>query len=65
MFGVDPIDIVDAQISKEWKQFRCDAVTSLVKELKSIARNKDKKRFTRVFPYPEMSRQDGSSRLSL
>ena len=57
IFGVDPIDIVDAQISKKWKQFRCDAVTSLVKELKSIARNKDKKISAAVFPYPEMSRE--------
>tara|TARA_B100001248_G_scaffold248360_1_gene220602 strand:+ start:4322 stop:5320 length:999 start_codon:yes stop_codon:yes gene_type:complete len=56
-FGVDPMDIVDAQISKEWKQFRCDAVSSLVKELKSIARNKDKKISAAVFPYPEMSRE--------
>jgi len=57
MFGVDPIDIVDDQMSKEWKQFRCDAVSSLVKELKSIARNKDKMISAAVFPYPEMSRE--------
>ena len=50
-------DIDDDQISKEWKQFRCDAVSSLVKELKSIARNKDKKISAAVFPYPEMSRE--------
>ena len=57
MFGVDPIDIVDDQMSKEWKQFRCDAVSSLVKELKFIARNKDKMISAAVFPYPEMSRE--------
>ena len=42
-YGIDPIDTRIEEISKEWKQFRCDAVSSLVKELKSIAvKNKDR-----------------------
>ena len=56
-FGIDPINIVDAELLKKWKQFRCDAVTSLVKELQSIAKNKNKKISAAVFPYPEMSKE--------
>ena len=36
-YGVDPIDTHNEEISKEWKQFR-HALSSLVKELKSIAK---------------------------
>ncbi len=57
MYGIDPIDIDDAELSNKWKQFRCDAVSSLVKELKSIARNKNKKISAAVFPYPNMSKE--------
>ena len=56
-YGIDPIDTHNEEISKEWKQSRCDAVSSLVKELKSIAKNKDKKISAAVFPYPEMSKE--------
>ena len=57
MYGVDPIDIDDTKLSKKWKQFRCDAVSSLVKNLKAIAKNKNKKISAAVFPYPEMSKE--------
>ena len=43
MYGIDPIDINDTKLSRKWKQFRCDAISSLVKELKAIAKNKNKK----------------------
>ena len=56
-YGIDPIDTHNEEISKEWKQFRCDAVSSLVKELKSIAKNKDRNISAAVFPYPEMSKE--------
>ena len=45
MYGIDPIDINDTKLSRKWEQFRCDAVSSLVKELKAIAKNKNKKDF--------------------
>ena len=57
MYGIDPIDINDTKLSIKWKQFRCDAVSSLVKELKAIAKNKNKKLSAAVFPYPEMSKE--------
>ena len=57
MYGIDPIDINDTKLSRKWKQFRCDAVTSLVRELKAIAKNKNKKISVAVFPYPEMSKE--------
>ena len=57
MYGIDPIDINDTKLSRKWKQFRCNAVSSLVKELKAIAKNKNKKLSAAVFPYPEMSKE--------
>ena len=57
MFGIDPINNIDDELLKKWKQFRCDAVSSLVKELKSIAKNKNKKISAAVFPYPEISKE--------
>ena len=57
MYGIDPIDIDDIKLLRKWKQFRCDAVSSLVKELKAIVKNKYKKISAAVFPYPEMSKE--------
>ena len=57
IYGIDPININNTELSNKWKQFRCDALTSLVKELKSIVKNKGKKISAAVFPYPEMSKE--------
>ncbi|MFZ9029201.1 MAG: family 10 glycosylhydrolase, partial [Crocinitomicaceae bacterium] len=63
--GVDPIEIEHPELSTEWRQFRLNAVTSLVNELSDIAHSFDKKISAAVFPFPEMSRsmvrQDWSS----
>ena len=64
-YGIDPLEIDNNKLSKKWNQFRYDAITSLVKELKVIAHENSTKLSAAVFPYPEMSRkmvrQDWSS----
>jgi uncharacterized lipoprotein YddW (UPF0748 family) len=45
------------QLSTEWRQFRLNAITSLVNEIVDIAHSKNKKVTAAVFPFPEMSRQ--------
>ena len=54
-FGIDPVDIDGGELVEEWKQFRLDAVSSLVKELKAISHEKNTKISAAVFPYPKMS----------
>jgi len=44
-------------LSTEWRQFRLNAITSLVNEIIDIAHSKNKKVTAAVFPFPEMSRQ--------
>ena len=44
-------------LTKKWKQFRCDAVTYLVSELKLIAKNNNTQISAAVFPYPKMSKE--------
>ena len=53
--GIDPIDINDEDYAKKWKQFRLDAITKLVNELKLIASDNQTRLSAAVFPYPEMS----------
>ena len=57
IFDKDPIDIKYPELSTEWRQFRLNAVSSLVNEIISIAHSKNKKVTAAVFPFPEMSRQ--------
>lgn len=63
--GIDPIEMEHPELSTEWRQFRLNAVTSLVNELAEIAHSHNKKISAAVFPFPEMSRsmvrQDWSS----
>lgn len=63
--GIDPIEMEHPELSTEWRQFRLNAVTSLVNELADIAHAHEKKISAAVFPFPEMSRsmvrQDWSS----
>ena len=54
-FGIDTVDIDGGELVKEWKQFRLDAVSSLVKELKAVSHEKNTKISAAVFPYPKMS----------
>ena len=57
IFNKDPIDIKNPELSNEWRQFRLNAITSLVNEIVEIAHLKNKKVSAAVFPFPEMSRQ--------
>ncbi len=57
IFGKDPIDFEHPELSTEWRQYRLNAVTSLVNELVDIAHESNHKMTAAVFPFPEMSRQ--------
>ena len=57
IFDKDPMDFKHPELSTEWRQYRLNAVTSLVNEIIEIAHSKDKKVTAAVFPFPEMSRQ--------
>ena len=57
IFGIDPQDFKNPELSTEWRQFRLNAVTTLVNELVNIAHTNDHKMTAAVFPFPEMSRQ--------
>jgi uncharacterized lipoprotein YddW (UPF0748 family) len=65
IFGVDPIKMDHPELSNEWRQFRLNAVTSLVNELSEIAHKNNKEISAAVFPFPELARmnvrQDWSS----
>lgn len=57
LFDIDPIDMKNPELSTEWRQYRLNAITSLVNELVEIAHNNKLKMTAAVFPFPEMSRQ--------
>ena len=57
IFGYDPIDLEHPELSTEWRQYRLNAITSLVNELVDIAHENGHKITAAVFPFPEMSRQ--------
>ena len=57
IFGYDPLDLEHPELSTEWRQFRLNAITSLVNELAEIAHQKGHRITAAVFPFPEMSRQ--------
>ena len=57
IFGVDPLDMDHPELSTEWKQYRLNAVTTLVNELVEIAHESGNKMTAAVFPFPEMARQ--------
>ncbi len=65
IFGEDPMKMDHPELSNEWRQFRLNAVTSLVNELSEIVHRNHKKLSAAVFPYPELARmnvrQDWSS----
>ncbi len=57
IFDKDPQDFEHPELSTEWRQYRLNAVTTLVNELVEIAHESDHKMTAAVFPFPEMSRQ--------
>lgn len=56
-FGKDPMKMEHPELSTEWRQFRLNAVTSLVNEIVEMAEGSGHKITAAVFPFPEMSRQ--------
>ncbi len=57
LFGVDPLDFEHPELSTEWRQYRLNAVTTLVNQLVDIAHENNHRMTAAVFPFPEMSRQ--------
>ncbi|NOQ75545.1 MAG: family 10 glycosylhydrolase [Crocinitomix sp.] len=57
IFGYDPQDLEHPELSTEWRQYRLNAITTLVNEIVEIAHQKNHKITAAVFPFPEMSRQ--------
>lgn len=55
--GQDPLVMDHPDNSAEWKQFRYNQVTSLVRELKDYCYGKEKKLSAAVFPGPTIARQ--------
>lgn len=55
-FGYSPLDLEHPELSAEWRQYRLDAVSSLVNECIEIAHQSDHQMTAAVFPFPEMSR---------
>lgn len=56
IFGYDPLDLDHPELSAEWRQYRLNAITTLVNELSDIAHQKGHQLTAAVFPFPEMSR---------
>lgn len=57
VFGYDPLDLDLPELSTEWKQFRLNAITTLVNEIVELAHDKNQKITAAVFPFPQMSRR--------
>lgn len=57
IFDKDPLEMSHPELSTEWRQFRLNAITSLVNQLVEIAHESGNKMTAAVFPFPEMSRQ--------
>lgn len=57
LYDVDPLDIKTTDLNNNWINFRLNAITELVNELKIIANNNSTKLSAAVFPYPEMAKK--------
>jgi uncharacterized lipoprotein YddW (UPF0748 family) len=57
IFDKDPMDFKHPELSTEWRQYRLNAITTLVNEIIDTAHSKNQKVTAAVFPFPEMSRQ--------
>jgi len=56
-FGIDPVDLPDTEENPAWKQFRMNAITSLVEECVEICHQEGTKASAAVFPFPELARE--------
>ena len=56
-FGLDPMDLPDIEENAAWKQFRMDAITSLVNECVEICHEEGTLASAAVFPFPELARE--------
>ena len=56
-FGVDPMDMPDKVENAAWKQFRMDAISSLVNESVQICHENGTLASAAVFPFPELARE--------
>lgn len=57
IFNKDPLSLKHPELSPEWRQYRLNAITTLVNEIAKIAHNTGNRLTAAVFPFPEMSRQ--------
>jgi uncharacterized lipoprotein YddW (UPF0748 family) len=57
IFGKDPGQMEHPELSTEWRQYRLNAITSLVNEIADLVHNEGQSLTAAVFPFPEMSRQ--------
>lgn len=57
LFGKDPMEMEHPELSTEWRQFRLNAITSLVNEISDEVHENGHQLSAAVFPFPEMSRQ--------
>ncbi len=57
IFDKDPIEIEHPELSTEWRQYRLNAITTLVNECAEITQEYKVDLTAAVFPFPEMSRQ--------
>jgi uncharacterized lipoprotein YddW (UPF0748 family) len=56
-FGVDPMDMPDKEENAAWKQFRMNAITSLVEECIEICHQEGTGASAAVFPFPQLARE--------
>lgn len=56
-FGTDPMDLPDKEENPAWKQFRMNAITSLVEECVQICHEEGTAASAAVFPFPELARE--------
>ncbi|MDG1334117.1 MAG: family 10 glycosylhydrolase [Crocinitomicaceae bacterium] len=57
IFGKDPAEMEHPELSTEWRQYRLNAVTSLINEIADLVHKEGQSLTAAVFPFPEMSRQ--------
>jgi uncharacterized lipoprotein YddW (UPF0748 family) len=56
-FGTDPMELIDNAENAAWKQFRMNAITSLVEECVQICHEEGTRASADVFPFPELARE--------
>jgi len=55
--GVDPLDLPDPESDTDWRRFRWDSVTGLVRDLAQVVRGAGKPITAAVFPTPALARK--------